>query len=175
MLVQRAANGQMSQEGPGFRNTHVLDGILTAFSGHAFAGRCGKRGGSIRVALPQWICYTSCRGFCTQFWHKSRHNRVDNRISVEQLEVLTVEGENMKPDPTNLLEIADIKIPLIGFYDVPDPRPFEPFARPKRCFFSCYEKRNYSWALHSSMSLSGLQEGRVISTRSSTLSGWSLS
>jgi hypothetical protein len=45
----------------------------------------------------------------------------------------------MKPDPKNLLEIAGIKIPLIGFYDVADPKPFEPFARPKRCFFSCYE------------------------------------
>ncbi len=45
----------------------------------------------------------------------------------------------MKPDPTDLLEIAGIKTPLIGFYDVPDPKPFEPFARPKRCFFSCYE------------------------------------
>ena len=45
----------------------------------------------------------------------------------------------MRPDPKDLLEIADIKIPLIGFYDVPDPKPFEPFARPKRCFFSCYE------------------------------------
>lgn len=45
----------------------------------------------------------------------------------------------MKPDPTNLLEIAGIKTPLIGFYDVSDPQPFEPFAKPKRCFFSCYE------------------------------------
>jgi hypothetical protein len=45
----------------------------------------------------------------------------------------------MKPDPTNLLQIAGIETPLVGFYDVPDPKPFEPFARPKRCFFSCYE------------------------------------
>jgi len=45
----------------------------------------------------------------------------------------------MKPDPKNLLEIAGIKTPLIGFYDVPDPEPFEPFARPERCIFSCYE------------------------------------
>ena len=48
-------------------------------------------------------------------------------------------GENMIPDPTNLLEIAGIKNPLVGFYDVPDPKPFAPFAQPKRCFFSCYE------------------------------------
>jgi hypothetical protein len=45
----------------------------------------------------------------------------------------------MKPDPTELLEMAGIETPLIGFYDVPDPQPFQPFARPKRCFFSCYE------------------------------------
>lgn len=45
----------------------------------------------------------------------------------------------MKPDPTKLLEIAGIKTPLIGFYDVPDPKPFEPFAKPKRCYFSSYE------------------------------------
>jgi hypothetical protein len=34
----------------------------------------------------------------------------------------------MKPDPTNLLEIAGIETLLIGFYDVPDLKPFEPFA-----------------------------------------------
>jgi hypothetical protein len=45
----------------------------------------------------------------------------------------------MQPDPTNLLQAAGIQNPLIGFYDVPDPKPFEPLARPKRCFFSCYE------------------------------------
>ena len=45
----------------------------------------------------------------------------------------------MKPDPTKLLEIAGIKTPLIGFYDVSDPKPFEPFAKPKRCYFSSYE------------------------------------
>ena len=45
----------------------------------------------------------------------------------------------MKPDPTNLLEIAGIETPLIGFYDVPDRKPFEPFAQVKRCIFSCYE------------------------------------
>lgn len=44
----------------------------------------------------------------------------------------------MKPDPTKLLEIAGIKTPLIGFYDVSDPKPFEPFCTPKRCIFSGY-------------------------------------
>ena len=45
----------------------------------------------------------------------------------------------MQPDPKKLLEIAEIINPLIGFYDVPDPKPFEPFAKPKRCIFSCYK------------------------------------
>jgi len=61
-----------------------------------------------------------------------------------------VEGENMKPDPTKLLEIAGIKFPLIGFYDVPDPKPFEPFCTPKRCIFSCYE----NWAKSESICIS---------------------
>jgi hypothetical protein len=55
------------------------------------------------------------------------------------VEVLVIEGGNVKSDPANLLEIAGIKTPLIGFYDVPDARPFEPFARPRRCLFSCYQ------------------------------------
>jgi hypothetical protein len=45
----------------------------------------------------------------------------------------------MVPDPTDLLEIAGIETPLIGFYDVPDLQPFEPFARTERCLFSAYE------------------------------------
>ena len=45
----------------------------------------------------------------------------------------------MQPDPTKLVEIAGLKNPLIGFYDVSDPKPFEPFAKPKRCYFSSYE------------------------------------
>ena len=45
----------------------------------------------------------------------------------------------MKPDHTRLIEIAGIKTPLIGFYDVPDTRPFEPMAILNRCLFSAYE------------------------------------
>ena len=45
----------------------------------------------------------------------------------------------MSPDPSELLEIAGLRIPLIGFYDVPDIKPFEPIAIPKRCIFSCYK------------------------------------
>jgi len=45
----------------------------------------------------------------------------------------------MIPNPKELLELSGINTPLIGFYDVPENEPFEPFAKPKRCFFSVYE------------------------------------
>jgi len=44
----------------------------------------------------------------------------------------------MVPNPNELLDIAGITTPLIGFYDVPELLPFEPFSIPKRCFFSSY-------------------------------------
>lgn len=56
----------------------------------------------------------------------------------------------MRPDPTNLLEIAGIRTPLVGFYDVPDPKPFEPFCTPRRCIFACYE----NWAEGESICIS---------------------
>jgi len=45
----------------------------------------------------------------------------------------------MYPDPTHLIAKADIRTPLIGFYDLPDPSPFVPFATPGRCMFEAYE------------------------------------
>jgi hypothetical protein len=45
----------------------------------------------------------------------------------------------MNPDPANLLDIAGIETPLIGFYDVPDSAPFEPCAPPRRCLFAHYD------------------------------------
>ncbi len=45
----------------------------------------------------------------------------------------------MMPDPSKLREIAGLQTPLIGFYDVTDPKPFAPFADPERCIFSCYK------------------------------------
>jgi hypothetical protein len=46
--------------------------------------------------------------------------------------------------------MAGIETPLVGFYDVPDPKPFEPFCTPKRCIFSCYE----NWAQGESICIS---------------------
>jgi hypothetical protein len=45
----------------------------------------------------------------------------------------------MIPDPKELLDIARIKIPLIGLYDVPGMEAFDPIIKPTRCFFSAYE------------------------------------
>jgi len=45
----------------------------------------------------------------------------------------------MIPDAKNLLDLSGIGTPLIGFYDVSDRKPFEPFAKPERCIFSCYK------------------------------------
>jgi hypothetical protein len=45
----------------------------------------------------------------------------------------------MTPNPTQLLDIAGIETPLIGFYDVPDSKPFTPCITPEHCIFSCYE------------------------------------
>lgn len=45
----------------------------------------------------------------------------------------------MNPDPTYLLTKTRITTPLIGFYDLADPTPFEPFAKPKRCMFESYQ------------------------------------
>ncbi len=44
----------------------------------------------------------------------------------------------MHANADNLLQIAGITVPLIGFYDAPDTKPFEPFVNPKQCFFSAY-------------------------------------
>jgi hypothetical protein len=46
----------------------------------------------------------------------------------------------MQPDPTKLLSIAGISNPLVGFYDTPDKKPFEPFADVNFCIFSCYQR-----------------------------------
>lgn len=50
------------------------------------------------------------------------------------------------PNPRELLNISCIETKLIGFYDVNDIRPFDPFTESDRCFFACYEdwQKGYS-------------------------------
>ena len=49
----------------------------------------------------------------------------------------------MQPDPAKLVEKAGITAPVIGFYDAPDPSPFEPLVSPdgnrQACVFSFYK------------------------------------
>jgi hypothetical protein len=58
----------------------------------------------------------------------------------------------MQPDPTNLINKIDLNIPLIGFYDAPDPVPFEPLVEPKpgkrACTFLFYKQWLQGKTLH---------------------------
>ncbi len=47
---------------------------------------------------------------------------------------------SQQPDPLRLLKQLDLKLPILGFYDAPDPVPFAPTVTPKEgaCIFSHY-------------------------------------
>ncbi|HUU51564.1 MAG TPA: DUF169 domain-containing protein [Candidatus Heimdallarchaeota archaeon] len=55
-----------------------------------------------------------------------------------------------QPNPDILVQRIDLKIPLIGFYDAPDPQPFAPNVIPKpgECVFSFYENWLRGETLH---------------------------
>jgi COG2043 family uncharacterized protein len=55
----------------------------------------------------------------------------------------------MHPDPSELIRILEIDVPLIGVYDTDNPEAFEPLVRPKHCIFECYE----SWLSGQSLCL----------------------
>lgn len=50
----------------------------------------------------------------------------------------------MHPDVTNLTKILSLQTPLIGFYDAPNPQPFEPWVEPatasRTCVFAYYKR-----------------------------------
>jgi hypothetical protein len=58
----------------------------------------------------------------------------------------------MYPDPSTLLEIVGLETPLIGFYDTPDVKPFEPLVQPapggRRCVFAFYKQWMDGKTLH---------------------------
>jgi hypothetical protein len=56
----------------------------------------------------------------------------------------------MQPSPANLYKRIDLNIPLIGFYDAPDPTPYEPLVEPEPgdCVFVFYEKWVEGETLH---------------------------
>ncbi len=49
--------------------------------------------------------------------------------------------KEIQPNPENLCRRIDLKIPVIGFYDAPDPTPFEPLVKPNPgdCVFVFYK------------------------------------
>lgn len=60
---------------------------------------------------------------------------------------------NMKttqPDAGRFLQSLDLKIPLIGLYDAPDPQPFAPLVQPDRgaCVFDFFEAWRRGETLH---------------------------
>jgi len=56
----------------------------------------------------------------------------------------------VQPDPSRILERLSITYPLIGFYDAPDPAPFEPLVAPsgRQCVFASVKKWQQGKTLH---------------------------
>jgi hypothetical protein len=57
---------------------------------------------------------------------------------------------NIQPNPADLCKRIDLNIPLIGFYDAPDPEAFEPRVIPNTgdCVFVFYKKWIQGITLH---------------------------
>ncbi len=58
--------------------------------------------------------------------------------------------KEVQPEYSRLIKRIDLALPLIGFYDAPDPRPFEPIVKPKKgdCVFSFYKNWLKGETLH---------------------------
>jgi hypothetical protein len=58
--------------------------------------------------------------------------------------------KEIQPNPAILFKRIDLSIPLVGFYDAPDPLRFEPLAIPSPgdCVFSFYEQWKKGITLH---------------------------
>lgn len=58
----------------------------------------------------------------------------------------------MQPDPTYLVEKIGLKVPLVGFYDAPDARAFEPLVASelgkRACVFTFYKQWLAGKTLH---------------------------
>ncbi len=55
-----------------------------------------------------------------------------------------------QPDPQRLIERLGLKLPILGFYDAPDPAPFTPTVMPQKgaCFFTHYARWLKGETLH---------------------------
>lgn len=58
--------------------------------------------------------------------------------------------KDIQPDYSNLIKRIGLGIPLVGFYDAPEPEPFKPIVKPGRgeCVFSFYRKWLAGETLH---------------------------
>jgi hypothetical protein len=59
-------------------------------------------------------------------------------------------NKEIQPNPDRLKKRLDIETPLIGFYDAPDPAPFEPLGEPRGgdCVFSFFKRWLEGKTLH---------------------------
>jgi len=51
----------------------------------------------------------------------------------------------MQPDPTYLIKTAGLTLPIIGFYDAPNPDAFAPVVRPEQGKFVCFYSFFKNW------------------------------
>ena len=70
----------------------------------------------------------------------------------------------MQPDPSIILERLSITEPLIGFYDAPDPTPFEPLVTPhsRQCVFSSLRNWREGKTLHLTREAPGCGGGDLL-------------
>jgi hypothetical protein len=59
-------------------------------------------------------------------------------------------AKELQPDYRKLIKRIELDLPLVGFYDAPDPKPFEPLVKPKEgnCVFSFYKNWLRGETLH---------------------------
>lgn len=69
-----------------------------------------------------------------------------------------------QPDPAKIIERLSIKGPLIGFYDAPDPAPFEPLVVPgdRQCVFASFKKWQQGKTLHLTRERHGCGGGHLL-------------
>ncbi len=58
--------------------------------------------------------------------------------------------DSKQPDPQRLIDQLNLKLPILGFYDAPDPAPFAPTIQPMKgaCFFTHYARWLKGETLH---------------------------
>ena len=72
--------------------------------------------------------------------------------------------DNVRPDPTTILETLAIGAPPIGLYDAPDPTPFAPLVEPKprECVFAAFPHWLAGGTLHITKEKHGCGGGHLL-------------